>query len=170
MSVATLLRIVATVVIALLGVSATYLLTDGRGILPWLPLFAVGLVVGFGTRGGWLAALAGAIGAHVLVGYVKIANGLELGRDAIDFAGDGLLLGIVLFTPGYLFGAAARARRAAPAIVVASDAHGTIASPSEPWPRPRTMVVVACAILGVFGLLMGYIVVLLMTAGGDRAS
>jgi hypothetical protein len=30
------------------------------------------------------------------------------------------------------------------------------------------MVIISCAILGVFGLLMGYIVVLLLTIGGDR--
>jgi len=89
---------------------------------------------------------------------------LESGRDAIDFAGDGLMLGIVLFTPGYLFGAAARRR---PPVATSDGGEGVAAD--EPWLSRRAMVVLACAILGVFGLLMGYIVVLLVTSGGDRA-
>jgi hypothetical protein len=156
-------RTLVSVVAALVGVLATYAVADGRGIGPWLLIFAVGLGVGFGTRGGWLAGLFGVIAAHVLVGYVKTMNGSEGGRDAIDFAGDGLLLGIVLFTPGYLFGAAARRR---PADVTSDD--GEEGAADEPWLSRRAMVVLACAILGVFGLLMGYIVVLLLTSGGDR--
>jgi len=156
-------RTLVSAAVALLGVAATYLVADGRGIGPWLLIFAVGLGVGFGTRGGWLASLIGVIAAHVLVGYAKTLNGLESGRDAIDFAGDGLLLGIVLFTPGYLFGAAARRR---PAVAMSDDGEAVAAD--EPWLSRRAMVVLACAILGVFGLLMGYIVVLLLTSGGDR--
>jgi hypothetical protein len=158
------LRTLVSAVAALLGVLATYAVADGRGIGPWLLVFAVGLGVGFGTRGGWLAGLVGVIAAHVLVGYVKTLNGPEGGRDAIDFAGDGLLLGIVLFTPGYLFGAAARRRPA----VVTRDGGEAVAA-DEPWLSRRAMVVLACAILGAFGLLMGYIVVLLLSSGGDRA-
>jgi hypothetical protein len=157
------LRTLVSAVAALLGVLATYAVADGRGIGPWLLIFAVGLAVGFGTRGGWLAGLVGVIAAHVLVGYVKTLSELEGGRDAIDFAGDGLLLGIVLFTPGYLLGAAARR-----STVVATSDGGEAVAPDEPWLSRRAMVVLACAILGVFGLLMGYIVVLLLTSGGDR--
>ena len=113
---ALLLRTLVSAVAALLGVLATYAVADGRGIGPWLLVFAVGLGVGFAARGGWLAGLVGVIAAHVLVGYVKSLNGMEGGRDAIDFAGDGLLLGIVFFTPGYLFGTAARRRPAVAAV------------------------------------------------------
>jgi hypothetical protein len=158
------LRTLVSAVAALLGVLATYAVADGRGIGPWLPVFAVGLGVGFGTRGGWLAGLVGVIAAHVLVGYVKTLNGMESGRDAIDFAGDGLLLGIVLFTPGYLFGAAARRRP----LAATSDGGEAVAA-GEPWLSRRAMVVLGCAILGVFGLLMGYVLVLLVSSGGDRA-
>jgi hypothetical protein len=101
-----------------------------------------------------------------MVGYVKVANGMDYGRDAIDFAGDGLLLGVVLFTPGYLFGAAARAGRAA-ASIVTNDAQGTIATTSEPWVSPRAMVVLGCAILGVFGLVMAFLVVMLLATSGN---
>jgi hypothetical protein len=156
-------RTLVSAVAALLGVLATYAVADGRGIGPWVLIFLVGLGVGFGTRGGWLAGLVGVIAAHVLVGYVEFMNGLEGGRDAIDFAGDGLMLGIVLFTPGYLFGAAARRRPA-----VATSDGGEAVAADAPWLSRRAMVVLACAILGVFGLLMGYIVVLLLTSGGDR--
>jgi hypothetical protein len=161
---ALVLRTLVSAVAGLLGVSASYAVADGRGIGPWLLIFAVGLGVGFGTRGGWLAGLVGVIAAHVFVGYVKTLNGLESGRDAIDFAGDGLLLGITLFTPGYLFGAAARRRPS----VAASDGGEAVAA-DEPWLSRRAMVVIACAILGVFGLLMGYVLVLLLSTGGDRA-
>ena len=74
-------RTLVSAAVALLGVAATYLVADGRGIGPWLLIFAVGLGVGFGTRGGWLASLIGVIAAHVLVGYAKTLNGLESGRD-----------------------------------------------------------------------------------------
>jgi hypothetical protein len=158
-----LLRTLVSAVAALLGVLATYAVADGRGMGPWLLVFAVGLGVGFGTRGGWLAGLVGVVAGHVLVGYVKTLNGLESGRDAIDFAGDGLMLGIVLFTPGYLFGAAARRRP----VAAASDGGEAVAA-DGPWLSRRAMVIIGCAILGVFGLLMGYIVVLLLTTGGDR--
>jgi hypothetical protein len=161
---ALVLRTLVTAVVALLGVSATYAVADGRGIGPWLLIFAVGLGVGFGTRGGWLAGLVGVIAAHVLVGYVKSMNGLEGGREAIAFAGDGLFLGILLFTPGYLFGAAARR---GPAIVTSDD--GEAVATNEPWLSRRAMVIIGCVILGAFGLLMGYLVVLLLTTGGDRA-
>ena len=157
-------RTLVSAVAALLGVLATYAVADGRGIGPWVLIFLVGLGVGFGTRGGWLAGLVGVIAAHVLVGYIKSMNGLEGGRDAIDFAGDGLMLGIVLFTPGYLFGAAARRRPA-----VATSDGGQAAAKDEPWLSRRAMVIIGCVILGAFGLLMGYLVVLLLTTGGDRA-
>jgi len=160
-----LFRPLVSAVAALLGVSVTYALADGRGIGPWLLIFAVGLAVGFGTRGGWLAGLVGVIAGHVLVGYVKSMNGMESGRDGIDFAGDGLLLGIVLFTPGYLFGAAARRRPAG-----ASTDGGEAVATDELWLSRRAMVVLGCVILGTFGLLMGYIVLLLLTTGGDRTS
>jgi hypothetical protein len=161
---ALVLRTVVSAAAALLGVLATYAVADGRGIGPWLLIFAVGLGVGFGTRGGWLAGLVGVIAAHVLVGYVKSMNGFEGGRDTIAFAGDGLFLGILLFTPGYLFGAAARPRPA-----IATSDGGEAVAADEPWLSRRAMVLLACAVLGAFGVLMGYIVVLLLSSGGDRA-
>jgi hypothetical protein len=69
----------------------------------------------------------------------------------------------VLFTPGYLFGAAARRRP-----VVATSDGGEAVATDEPWLSRRAMVVLGCVILGVFGLLMGYIVLLLLSTGGDR--
>jgi hypothetical protein len=164
-------RVIASAFLAFLGVSATYLVADGRGILPWLLIFAVGLGIGFGTRGGWLAALVGVIAAHVLVGYGRSVYRGEVGRDAIDFAGDGLLLGIVLFTPGYLFGAAARRRPRAATGITKTDGEevASVASASEPWLSRRAMIVLGSVILGTFALFMGFIVVMLLTTGGDRA-
>jgi len=164
------LRTLVSAVAALLGVLATYAVADGRGIGPWLLVFAVGLGVGFCTRGGWPAGLVGVIAAHVLVGYVKTLNGLESGRDAIDFAGDGLMLGIVLFTPGYLFGAAAR-RRPGPQVGggTRDDANAvSVDRPSGQWLTRREMVLVGCAILGAFGVMMGIVLVQLLSSG-DRA-
>lgn len=152
-----LLRVLVTAFAAFAGVSAAYLVADGRGWLPWVMIFGVGLGVGLATRGGWLAGMAGVIAAHVLVGYVGASIQQDFGRDAIDFAGDGLLLGVVLFTPAYLFGAASRLRNTAAAGPVTTDAAGPAADRPSSLLSPRAMVGVGCAILGAFGLMLGYI-------------
>jgi len=86
-------------------------------------------------------------------------------RVTIDFAGDGLLLGIVMFTPAFLFGAAARRGPGPPAVPEGSDQVSANAS-SRGWLSSGQMVFVGCAILTIFGLLIAYLAWQLTRTGG----
>ena len=160
-------RVLVTATLALAGVCLTYAVADGRGILPWMLTVALGLVVGYATRGGWLAGMAGVIAGHVVVGYVRAAIREEAGPDFMNSGGEGLLIGIVLFTPGYLFGAASRlqdtlrARGRAP-----TDGVEPIPDAQPSGLSPREMVGLGCGILVVFGLGLAYIVFQLTRGGG----
>ena len=149
-------RWLVNAVLAFVGVGLAFLLGEGHGLLPWILTFVVGFAIGFASRGPWPPALIGVIGAQVVVEVIQASARTETGRDIIDFAGDGLLLGIVMFTPAYLFGAAARRGPGPPAIPQNSHEDSADA-PSRSWLSSGQMVFVGCAILTVFGLLIAYL-------------
>jgi hypothetical protein len=132
-------------------------------------IFLVGLGIGFGTRGGWIAGILGAVAAHVAVGLVKVATGVEGAREITSYAGDGLLIGITFLTPGYLFGAAARVRREQPTIATTtagSEPAAAAVASSDAWITSRGMVYLGCGILAAVALLMIYIYWKLTKGGG----
>ena len=147
------------------GVGLAFLLGDGHGLLPWILTFVVAFAIGFASRGPWPPALIGVIGAQVVVEVIQASARNETGRDIIGFAGDGLLLGIVMFTPAFLFGAAARRGPGPPAVPEGSDQVSANAS-SRGWLSSGQMVFVGCAILTVFGLLIAYLAWQLTRTGG----
>jgi hypothetical protein len=157
-----------TLVLAFVGVAGSYALADRRGFAPYILIFLVGLGIGFGTRGGWVAAMVGVVAAHVAVGLVKASTGVEGGRELTSYAGEGLLIGITFFTPGYLFGAAARVRRERQmtATTAAASEPAAAVSASNQWITPRGMVYLGCGILAAVGLLMVYIYWQLTKGGG----
>lgn len=157
-----------TLVLAFVGVAGAYALADGRGFAPYILIFLVGLGIGFGTRGGWIAAIVGVVVAQVAVDVVKAATGIDRAREITSYAGDGLQVGIVLFTPGYLFGAAARVHREQPttATTTTGSEPDAAVAVSNAWITPRGMVYLGCGILAAVGLLMVYIYWQLTKRGG----
>jgi len=149
-------RWLVNAVLAFVGVSLAFLLGEGHGLLPWILTFVVAFAIGFASRGPWPPALIGVIGAQVVVEVIRASARNETGRDIIDFAGDGLLLGIVMFAPAYLFGTAARRGPGPPAVPAGSDQVLANAS-SRGWLSSGQMVFGGCAILTVFGLLIAYL-------------
>jgi hypothetical protein len=148
-------RMAITASVAFIGVAVAYSVAGGRWW--WFVIFVAGLIAGRATRGGWLAGMAGVIGGHLAMHYVQGAAPQDIER-AIDDAAEGALIGVALFTPAYLFGAAARLRKEPAGAGAATDG-------AEPGLSPRAMVGLGCAILGVVGLLLGGIAFLLGARG-----
>jgi hypothetical protein len=148
-------------------VCLAFLLGEGHGLMGWILTFVVGLGIGFANRGPWSAGLIGVIAAQVVVGLIQESFRTGTARTPVGFAGDGLLLAIVMFTPGYLFGAAARRGPGPPAVPAAPDPDPAAAGgSSKELLSSGQMVFVGCAILTVFGLLMGYLLWQLTKDGG----
>jgi hypothetical protein len=153
----TLRRSLVTAGLTFVGVCVAFLLGDGHGILPWLLVFVVGLAIGFRSGGPWLAGVVGVIGAQVVVEIIQLRFWMGSVRTIASLAGDGLLVAIVVFTPAYLFGAAARRGPGPPAEPERVD-PAVPGSPSGGLLSSGQMVFIGCGILTVFGLLMAYIV------------
>ena len=156
-------RVLITALAAFVGVCAAYFVAGGRGW--WFAIFVVGLIAGRATRGGWLAGMAGVIGGHLLMGSLNapILSGYR--RDATDFAFYGGLYGIVLFTPAYLFGAAARMRKQPTIGQAATDRARAAPKALSSGLSPGAMVGLGCAILGVSALVFGFFAYLLGARG-----
>jgi hypothetical protein len=144
-------RMAITALVALGGVAVAYFIAGGRWW--WFVIFVAGLIAGRATRGGWLAGMAGVIGGHVVMHYVQGAAPRDIER-AIDDAAEGALIGVALFTPGYLFAAAARLRKEPRLRRAATDEAGLAADDRPLELGPGAMVAIGCAILGVVGVVL----------------
>ena len=151
-----MLRWLVTAALTFAGVCLVFLLGEGHGFLPWILVFLVGLAIGFRSGGPWLAGVVGVIAAQVVVEVIQESFKTGSVRTVASFAGDGLLLAIVVFTPAYLFGAAWRRGPGLPAEPERMDPAAP-GSPSDGWLSSGQMIFVGCATLAVFGLLMVYI-------------
>src|SRR5258706_6753214 len=161
----TLRRSLVTAGLTFAGVCFAYLVADGRGLLPWLLVFVVGLAIGFRSCGPWPAGVVGVVVAQVVVDLIKANARAETASAIASLAGGGLFLAIVLFTPGYLFGAAARRGPGPPAEPEQVDPTSPKAA-SDDWLSSGQMVFVGCAILTAFGLFLAFIMWLWTKDGG----
>jgi hypothetical protein len=149
------------------GVVAVYLVADRRGVLPLVLMFVVGLAIGFGTRGGWLASMVGVILAGAVFGAIKGLGGSIPGWDLVRFyAAEALLFGLTMFTPGYLFGAAVWLSPKIPRESTLENGEPVTASESQPWMTSTAMSFLGCAILIGVGVVFAYILWQLRETGG----
>jgi len=156
-----------TAALACIGVVAAYLVADRRGVLPLVLIFVVGLAIGFGTRGGWLVSMVGVILAGAVFGAVKALGDSVPGAELIRFyAGETLLFGMTIFTPGYLFGAAARLSPKVPQESALESGEPITAADSQRRMTSTAMSFLGCAILIGVGLVFGYILWRLRETGG----
>lgn len=104
----------------------------------------VGLVVGYATRGPWIAGAIGVVLASAVAGIGLSLLDANVYRGVVnDLVGLGVIIAIMLFTPAYLFGSAARptSRELTPASDSPGQSHEGQATPKMgPSRRDRVRI------------------------------